>query len=129
MDQNIISAQAISEKLRDKVRNTIFEEIPDEKWDQLIKAEIAAFFEPKVINHGHWCDKRPSKFGEIVIDEMTKIMREKLLQLFASDEWKVSYDGMVGEKLAEVVRKEAPNIIAAWVGQMVSCAIQSGRFG
>lgn len=120
----IISSEDVMKNLRDRIKATILEAIPEEKWDALIKSEMKGFFEG--CPGSSFRPALPSTFSAVVADVCRSEVTARCKAILESPEWRKSYDGLIGEKLQEIVTKSASEIINAWCSSLINFAIQSG---
>ncbi|MAG67100.1 MAG: hypothetical protein CMK74_14720 [Pseudomonadales bacterium] len=110
MTTDIIKPEDLTNILRDKVRASFMELIPDEKWDEMVNAEWTAFFSEKQSDHYPY-NKEPSRFRYMIRNEMSRQVMEKIKPLLHQkvnecQDWNVHAD-------------EALNAIVAGAGDAV----------
>lgn len=113
------------QKAMDAVRVRIQTEfaalIPEAQWREMVQREVDEFFKDRPgENHYTNYPRRPSKFSEIVHEELAKWSREKVLAILTSPEWQAQWDDKFGNMPSEEIRKllveHAPVIIQRALG-------------
>ena len=117
------------DKVRDKIKQSLIDTIPDEQWNAMLRAEISSFFETKT-DHDRYSgapSKRPSEFHRIVQTVLEEETKKHVREMLNSPEWKMYWDGtkqQAGEEIARLVRENGAAIMAKWleaaVGQVIS---------
>lgn len=92
----------VTEHIRGKVREMVFNSIPDKQIDAMIKSEFDAFFTGSI----RYGSKEPSQFARLVEGEVKTAIRERVsLWLSANfDEvWENNGYKLIGDMVAEFV--------------------------
>lgn len=101
MTQTSVQPFDVTSHIRNKVRETIIEAIPDGQMDAMIQSEFEAFFKAKT-GYGR---EAPSEFSRIVSSELDSFMRKSIGEWLDSNfkrEWNDGIQRMVGETVAEL---------------------------
>jgi hypothetical protein len=129
--------------IKDKIKETIFASIPDEKWEALIKDEVKSFFEENVnfsvvrkpYSYGNpeqtkiEFDKESSIFGHLVREECIKLTEEyfksEVVSKYFSDMLNVNsednksrMDGLVEEVIPLAINRYFTNIASNMMHQL-----------
>jgi hypothetical protein len=109
----VSNASQFGDRLRERIRNTLGDLIPDDQWDMLLAAEMKRFFEPRVEgNPGYHQQRIPSDFTTIVQEEFAKWARTKIVAYLETDPgWQTKWGGTGGElptKLDEMIERNLP---------------------
>ena len=120
------------DKVRDKIKQSLVDVIPDEQWNVMLKAEISSFFENKTeTGWNNQSTPKPSEFRRlvaIVIEEETK---NRVRSMLASAEWSSYWDGtkqQAGEEIARIARENGAAILAKWLEAAIGQVIAGIRF-
>lgn len=107
------------DKVRDKIKQSLIDVVPDEQWNTLLKAEIANFFEGAT--ERDWqgkTTKKPSEFhrlAQVVLEEETK---KRIRALLNTPAWDIYWDGQklkAGEELARLAKENGTAILGKWL--------------
>jgi hypothetical protein len=117
----------IADMVRDKVKAALVEIIPQEQWDNLIKAEWEAFFKERTVSGYHSgsgrAETKPSLFTEMIHEEIKSHLKGKIKDRVQEELVGVSWDGKPeGDSLLfkEVVEACAPHIVRAFSREIIS---------
>jgi hypothetical protein len=119
MTDAIVNTSDLMDGVREKIKATILESIPAEKWQVLIEHELKNFFEPcQADRWGHGASDSP--FRKIVNDELRTHVIALLKCELKKQEWQRTWDGLVGDRLRAVLVTAAPEMIAQWFASLAS---------
>lgn len=130
------------DKIREKIKSSLVDIIPDAQWDAMLRLEVTRFFENKIDTtpqNSYYGQAKPrevpGEFRQVVLAELEKETVRRVKELLASEEWRVYWDGTklnVGAKIAELARDNGAAILSKWleaaIGQVIS-GIQFARTG
>jgi hypothetical protein len=116
------------EAIRGKIRSAMVDVIPDERWDEMVKAEVERFFDGKDVRVDNWGNtvRTTTGFKELVQKLLAEEVSARMRAYFSSPEWTARWSGghpVASEKVAEIVKEHAPEIIGRWLGAAVQSAI------
>jgi hypothetical protein len=112
-------------KIRDRIKAALVDIIPDDQWTMMIKAEVDRFLTSSTRDRSYgYAERVPSGLEEIVNQVLREEVTQRLKAMFATPEWAGQWDGTKGEfkvseRVSELIRKNAPDIIEAWLGEAV----------
>ncbi len=117
----------VMQNVRDKIKATFADLIPDEHWNKLIENEINVFIKSSEDRYGN---KAHSELRILVHEEARAFCKEKIKEILKEDERFQGYydkDGnykSVSEALEKILVKRAPeiffDIISGAVGEIIS---------
>lgn len=119
----VVDPSQFADRLRERIRNTIGDLIPDEQWDKLLASEMERFFKPQTQGSGYY-DQRtlPSDFSRIVQEEFGKWAKAKMQTHLESDPgWQSKWTGEGAElpkKLEEMIERNLPVLMRECVASM-----------
>lgn len=124
---------AYVDKVRDRIKQSLVDVIPDEQWNVMLKAEISAFFESKTERsaHGHETRELPSEFRRIVKGVVEEDTKRRVREMLSGPDWTSYWDGtkqQVGEEIARIARENGAAILAKWLEAAIGQVISSIRF-
>jgi len=124
--------RALAEQLRDKIRVDMATLMPDEMWEALLKKEMETFFEKQTTTdyHGRRTVDRPSVFHEIVTEIMREETKKRVRDMLNKPEWDGFWDGQeqrAGEKIEELIKKNAGAILASVLSESISSVVGQMR--
>lgn len=111
---------AYVDKLREKIKQSMLDVIPDEQWNALAKTELEKFFKPKRVAYSG--DTTPSEF-EIVVKKVVEEHTMKFVrELLTRPEWASKWDAELqapglAEQIGKLMEQHGPKILNAWIGQ------------
>jgi len=126
------------DKVRDKIKQSLVDVIPDEQWDAMLRAEIAAFFKPSPSHspatHSHYGvlpSERPSEFHRIVTGVLEEEVKKRARAVLDGPDWQSYWDGTrqrVGEEIGRIARENGHLILAKWLEAAIAQVIDHVRF-
>lgn len=130
MSSELAQPLSMGEIVRNKVRETLFNSIPDEEIDKLIKKEYESFFEDVLVRNysGQVTGTSPSLFKTLVHAELKlqlKPIISEMLKKTLSEDYNPE-TGTGGYKVSqEIVKKMAPELFDALLQGFASRALQA----
>lgn len=119
-------ANVVMQGVKDKIKASFVSLIPDDKWDEMIQAEINRWLKVPDTN---WGDKK-SEFQKLVDDCMTEILREKVATLlkdkYVSEMWE-NGEPIVRKEIEEMITENSGKILLSIIGKMVQQTIDNMR--
>jgi hypothetical protein len=124
---------AYVDKVRDKIKQSLVDVIPDEQWNAMLKAEISSFFESRTERpaYSHEAREIPSEFRRIVKTVVEEETKKRIRDMLATPEWTSYWDGtkqQAGEEIARIARDNGAAILAKWLEAAIGQVISSIRF-
>lgn len=122
------------DKVRDKIKQSLIDVIPDEQWDAMLRSEIEGFFKSKVVSGGYAVgDKReqPSEFRRIVLGVLEEEVKKRTREMLSGPDWAAYWNGnnmQAGEEIARIARENGAAILAKWLEAAIAQVISSLRF-
>jgi len=119
------------DKVRDKIKQSLIDVIPDEQWNVMLKAEIEGFFKSKISSHYGEQREQPSDFRRIVLGVLEEEVKKRVRDMLSSAEWTSYWDGtkqQAGEEIARIARENGAAILAKWLEAAIGQVISSIRF-
>jgi len=116
------------DKVEQRIKEAFVELIPEEAFKEMVSGAIDNFTKGKVHetrrNNQQCSDYIPSGLERLVEEMLRDEVRTAIRSMLAGDEWRKNYEGVVGEKLAELVHKATPAIIQEWVTTLVTSIME-----
>src|SRR5438876_11157179 len=75
--------------VKDRIKSTFVSLIPDDKWDELVKTEIDAWFKKETYNNRY--NQQVSSFQIVVEETLKELAKEKVKSVFleyTNTQWK-----------------------------------------
>lgn len=122
---------AYVDKVRDKIKQSLIDVIPDEQWNAMLRTEIAAFFENRVTSQYGQQTTYPSEFRRIVTSVVEEETKRRIREMLSGPEWESYWDGtkqQAGEEIARLARENGATILAKWLESAIGQVISSIRF-
>jgi hypothetical protein len=120
------------EAVRAKIRTAIFEAVPSEQWDAMIKVEIEAFMKPKVERHQYNGSEKtiPSGFSQLCQQILTEQVKARINTAMTKEGWDRVWDesGLgTSAKLEEFLHKHAGAVLNSWLGNVIQNIVEQIR--
>ena len=121
------------DKVRDKIKQSLIDVIPDDQWNTMLKTEISSFFEHRT-ERDRWGGNETTiksefhRLVKVVLEEETK---KRIREMLAGDEWSGYWDGtkqQAGEEIARIARENGAAILAKWLEAAIGQVISGIRF-
>jgi hypothetical protein len=116
-------ASAVMQGVKDHIKATFVELIPEDKWNEMIQTEVNRFFK-----NGGWQGDRPSEFENVVKACLHELLKEKvtgfLKEKYVSEVWE-NNQLKVGAEIERIITDNAGQILVSMVGHMVQQAINN----
>ena len=121
------------DKVRDKIKQSLIDIIPDDQWNAMLAAEISGFFKEQVVpgNGYRETSTRPSEFRRIVLTVLEEETKRRVKDMLSSPEWSSYWDGnkqRAGEEIARLAQENGAAILAKWLEAAIGQVITSIRF-
>lgn len=110
------------DKLRERIKGTLGELIPDDQWDAMMKTEVDRFFNSRVEERNYARREIPSGFTEIVQAEIASYVKVRVQKYLAEDPgWQHKW-GEMPPKLDKMIEDNMPvlmrEVVAAFFGSL-----------
>lgn len=120
------------DKVRDKIKQSLVDVIPDEQWNTMLKAEISAFFESRRERNHYSNEMReiPSEFRRIVLNVIEEEVKRRVRDMLNGPDWTAYWDGNkleAGEQIAKLARENGAFILAKWLEGAIAQVIEGIR--
>lgn len=117
------------DKLRERIKGTLGELIPDDQWDAMMKSEVDRFFNSRVEGRDYNRREIPSGFTEIVQAEIGSYVKVRVQKYLAEDPgWEQKW-GTIPPKLDKMIEDNLPilmrEMVAAFFGSLASMTSMS----
>ncbi len=112
-------AAKVAGNLRDKIRLSLADAIPDDVWQQMIHKEIDDFMMPKT-RTPQQRDCQFSDFQVLVRRELEEECRSRIKALLASSEWTSHWNGqqqVTSQFVQDFFRENATHIVQSFLAQ------------
>lgn len=121
------------DKVRDKIKQSLIDIIPDEQWNAMLGAEISGFFKEQVVpgNGYRETTAKPSEFRRIVLGVLEEETKKRVRDMLATPEWGSYWDGnkqKAGEEIARIAQENGAAIMAKWLEAAIGQVISNIRF-
>lgn len=104
----------LADKLRERIRSSIGELIPDAQWDAMMKAEITRFFEARTERATYSYGSTvviPSGFTDVAQQMLADEARKRIEAYFSRGEWTQRWDhgdATIPARLEQLVQENLP---------------------
>jgi hypothetical protein len=121
----------LADKVRERIRNSLADLIPEEQWTKLIETSTKSFFEETYEKRGYGNERTrvPSGLETMVVAELKIHVIAELKKFFNSPEWADKWDapgnGTSAIKASEAIRKMVIDNSDVILGNVLGAAIQS----
>ena len=121
------------DKVRDKIKQSLVDVIPDEQWNVMLKAEISSFFESRTEKNS-WNNEyatKPSEFRRLVGVVLEEETKKRIRDMLNGPDWTSYWDGtrqQAGEEIAKLARDNGAAILAKWLESAISQIVSGIRF-
>jgi hypothetical protein len=119
------------DKVRDRIKQSLVDVIPDEQWDAMLRAEIETFFKTKVTSQYGEQREQPSEFRRIVSGVIEEETKKRVQAVLNGPEWTAYWDGTkmkIGDEIGRVARENGAAILAKWLESAIAQVIDGIRF-
>jgi hypothetical protein len=122
---------ALAGQLRDKIRVDMATLMPDEMWQEFLKAEIERFFLPtqeQDTYHTHRTVEKPPEFRAIVNEAMREETKKRVIEMLNTEEWRGFWDGQTqkaGKKVEELIKENASVILSAVLSESMQNVVNA----
>ena len=119
------------DKVRDKIKQSLVDVIPDDQWNAMLRAEIETFFKTKTTSQYGEQREQPSEFRRIVMRVIEDETKRRIGDMLAGPEWSSYWDGtqqQAGKEIARIARENGAAILAKWLESAIGQVISSIRF-
>jgi len=121
------------DKIRDKIKQSLIDVIPDEQWNAMLKDEITSFFETRTErDRYHNTDKIiPSEFHQIARKVFEEETRQHVRDILNGPDWQAYWNGTkmaVGEEIARLARENGAAILSKWLEAAIAQVVSNIRF-
>lgn len=119
------------DKVRDKIKQSLVDVIPDEQWDAMLRVEIEAFFATKVTSQYGEQREQPSEFRRIVTGVIAEETKKRVQAVLNGPEWTAYWDGTkmkIGDEIGRIARENGAAILAKWLEGAIAQVIEGIRF-
>lgn len=116
---------SLGDKLKDRIKNSIADLIPEDTWIAMMQKEIDSFFKETVVTKDRWGDhtSEPGTFRKVFREVMTEVTRKHLVEFLNGPEFQPVWSN-VGMLAGEGVKKMATEAAPAIVESLLSSALQ-----
>ena len=125
-----MSTDDLAGRLRDRIRDSLGDLIPDAQWTEMMKAETERFLNPRP-SSGYRQNKLPSDFSTIVQEEFGAWVRTKVKAHLNSPAWKETWDTegrpVLPEKFKGLLVEQMPAMLREVVVGMLSGTFQAAK--
>jgi hypothetical protein len=126
MGNEVADARSFQDAVKEKIKKSFIDLIPENQWDELIKKSIDSFIVAKPSGYG---SDGKSELERFVHEELRKkfsaLINEKLHQ-YCDTYFSEEGHEKVSTMLEEIIVKNAGKIFSDMIGQSVKYAIQNG---
>lgn len=119
------------DKVRDKIKQSLIDVIPDDQWNTMLRAEIESFFKTRTYSHYGEQKEQPSEFHRIVLNVLEEETKKRVRDMLSGSEWVSYWDGTklkVGDEIGRIARENGAAILAKWLESAIGQVIDSIRF-
>lgn len=119
------------DKVRDRIKQSLVDVIPDEQWNAMLRAEIESFFKTKTISNYGEQREQPSEFRRIVMGVIEEETKKRVQAALNGPEWTAYWDGTrlkAGDEIARIARESGAAILAKWLEAAIAQVVDGIRF-
>lgn len=125
-----ITLETVASSLKEKVRKVIFDALPDEALEDLIRKEFDAMFKERNVRVNTYSQERkivPSAMSEIINDELKKLIKNRVDNTL-KEGFTTWYDNMgepvMTEAITKIVVESSPAIMQKYFERIALSALQ-----
>lgn len=114
--------------VKDRIKATFVSLIPDDKWGEMVDAEIKKFFELKDEYHSR--NSKTSHFTDVVFQVLTEECKKKCIEIIDHPDFAIGWESnkqTVSETLKQKLVDNMPEIMASMMENMLANAVQQLR--
>ncbi len=118
------------DKLRDKMKQSMIDLIPEEQWNAMLKAELDSFFSDKTDRNAYSYNTVPSELKQVIRRILNEEIQKKVREMLHSPEWSAQWKNnemIAGEKIAELLKEHGAQILNAWLAGAIQQVVTSMR--
>lgn len=120
------------DKVEQRIKEAFVELIPEEAFKEMVSSAIDNFTTGRVYKakdyHGREQEHYQASGLERIVEEiLKKEVENRLREILQSPTWGKTYEGVMGDKLLELVTKATPAIIQMWVTDLVTSTLEAAR--
>jgi hypothetical protein len=118
------------DQVKDRIRSTFADLIPEEEWVKLVQREIDDFIKPTITTHnsyGHTTTTRGG-LGMLVQGELSAMLKNLIKTEMGKPDWNDWWNGRtmsIGPELKKLLVESAPQILADAFAQMVVISLNT----
>jgi hypothetical protein len=133
-DKAVVKFEAANyvEKLRDRMKQSMVDLIPDDQWEALLRQEVASFFEDREEReYGGQTKRAPSAFKRALLQVLEEESKKRLREMLATPEWSSYWEGTklaAGEQVKDLIRKHGAEIMTKWIESAVQQVVTAIQF-
>ena len=121
--------KTVQDKVRDRIQTEFVNLIPQETWEKMVAAEIAAFTtKPKIDQWGQRQRDQTTTLHDMIREALNKVAKDKIEKELAGDRWSGRFDGMdyvVGEAIKKIVVEQGDLIMKTMMAGMTQAVTES----
>lgn len=113
----------LADRLKDRIRNSIADLIPDEQWNEMMKRELHRFFNDTTTTSrgGYYNETKaiPSTFAQVFNEVMVDTTRKQLVEYLNRPEYQPVWNAMgngtnvPGDAIRKLIAENAPALVEA----------------
>ena len=128
MTTDIITSGGIEKQIRDRIKASFVELIPEDAWKTLVQKEVAAFQEDKRSYGGL---TEPSPLRRLIQTAMTDLFKEAIKQELSKPEYSTNMKGDLklepSQAVRDIVKGLLPEIVTEMTGSFVENVVTKLR--
>lgn len=118
------------EKLRDKMKQSMIDLIPEEQWNTMLKAELDSFFSDKTDRNAYSYNTVPSELKQVIRKILNEEIQKKVRDMLHSPQWEAEWKNnemVAGEKIMALMKEHGASILNAWLAGAIQQVVTNMR--
>lgn len=113
----------VAKKLRERIQSAFVDLIPQERWDEMLKAEVEKFMADRVEKntYGHETKRQPSEFSRLCQSALGELVDAEVKRRFKE----ISHEQLVAA-VSTWLENNAQAMLMEFVQQMFKSGVQEG---
>lgn len=124
--------QSYADKLRDRMKASMVDIIPDEEWEMLLKTQLKDFFEDKSVVTAFGERKaQPSPFKNAVVQVLEEETKKRIREMLERPEWSGYWNGqeaVAGKAIEEMVKEHGADILNNWLSSAIQAVVSRIKY-
>lgn len=116
-----VNISSATSALRQKLQASFLDLIPEEKWNELVKAEWIKFTAEERGYHGN----KPSELQSLIKKEFELIATTKIKEVLSNPEWQAQWPENISKQVNKLILEHRDELVEAMLKSMMGTSIQT----